>query len=512
MPFKGLPPVFSSAPRFDLPIDHAACAPKHRVTKAKNTTTAIGAIPYAFNAHRSVCLNPALIAVSNQDCASGNPSHLIGCSVTPETAEKTKGSIIYDGHGVVRGFKSEYLSRQVRDEVVKGITMPLYQLPQKSEELISTPSSALIDIAMRIEHEEFRGKAVFLQRLKNIYLEGNVSLQSLKDTVEILRSRTSGAHPELYKRVENIVARVRTEFHVTLHNDNLYGRFFDTCLARAVVENPSMGMLQARDILRNEMISDFMSYSGVEKSRLCICIAEKMENDVQAWRQDIPECLSFLESNTPERFLKLLNCDSDYSVPLVTLIMVKYILAKPAGYSKLLNDATSLYKRVISTQRNLSRIENSHEVSHRDGINLHYQNVDVHPAIKHTGVGIRPIDRYRTNVDSVSEHDQLALVSGRAMGVGMSGSSNILNHVMQKIIKTHPAFPVDDAKLMIAAALTFSGGHSINEAYTVFNFKDHQSFAPTSYATLYGKGEPYRSAIDQAYAAVMKLANKLDVP
>jgi hypothetical protein len=75
---------------------------------------------------------------------------------------------------------------------------------------------------------------------------------------------------------------------------------------------------------------------------------------------------------------------------------------------------------------------------------------------------------------------------------------------------------------MTAAQLTFSGGHSVNEAYTVFRFCDHHKdnykdgifneeiFQAIPFETLCEKDELTKKACDHAYEALLRTAIKLN--
>jgi len=125
------------------------------------------------------------------------------------------------------------------------------------------------------------------------------------------------------------------------------------------------------------------------------------------------------------------------------------------------------------------------------------------------GTGVRPIDRYKRNVRNLTEHDQEAQQSERAIGIGMSGSSNLLNALFRKIGADNPRFSITSARLIAAAHLTFSGGHSINEAFTVFNYANAGNVIPLSYSDLaaYFTASPveglFNSAVEHAFSAVI---------
>lgn len=114
---------------------------------------------------------------------------------------------------------------------------------------------------------------------------------------------------------------------------------------------------------------------------------------------------------------------------------------------------------VIKPQRDLNRIINNQVVSNRTGIKLNYQMQDQNGQPGY--IGIRSMVRYQSAVNSLTEHNQEALTSERPIGIGMSGSSNILNHLFILLDDEFSDFNIDHARLLAASFLTYSDGHSI---------------------------------------------------
>ncbi|QJU42331.1 hypothetical protein [Serratia marcescens] len=181
---------------------------------------------------------------------------------------------------------------------------------------------------------------------------------------------------------------------------------------------------------------------------------------------------------------------------LIMHLAVKYVITSP-GFNEMKNRASALYVDVISSQKNLNRLINNQEVSNRTGIKLTYQMQGQTGQPGYTGV--RPMDRYQSLIDNLTEHNQEALASEKPIGIGMSGSSNILNHLFILLDDESSDFNIEHARLLAASFLTYSGGHSINEAYTVFGYKDKKPFKPVSYSTLLESSEFTRNIIDMSY-------------
>jgi hypothetical protein len=140
------------------------------------------------------------------------------------------------------------------------------------------------------------------------------------------------------------------------------------------------------------------------------------------------------------------------------------------------------------------------------GLLLSYQKYYPANNEDYVGIGIRPIDKYMRPSAGVAltEHDTTALANERTIGIGISGSSNILHVLFQYLQLRDEDFPLDDAKLATASWLSYSGGHSFNEAYSVFGFMTEGNFKPLSFNALKKSSPLSEVAIAQAYNKVIE--------
>ncbi|TKK39235.1 hypothetical protein PflCFBP13517_23030 [Pseudomonas fluorescens] len=348
-----------------------------------------------------------------------------------------------------------------------------------------------------------------LEILKRSYLAGAVTTQNLEKLAKLIKLKTSSTSPVLNYKIEDIIASMAREFYITRHLDNFYGRLFETELAQHIIHNPSPEMVIAKKIITNVIKEHFQNLAPCLQVEMCLIIDGKLREDIGPWAESIAEIKNFMATNTPEDFIAMLNCDHIYSIPLTLSIAINYIVRaggfkcsrNPANtpyFNTYLPQRDTLYNDIITPQRAMERVVNDKEKSNRHGIMLHYQHGENKIQNK-LGVGIRPIDQYRISTTTVSEHNQQAFSIERAIGVGMSGCSNVLNFLYLDIEKNFPDFSIENARLMTAAHLTFSGGHSFNEAYTVFSYQNNKSFKPICFNELQEKNQLARMAIDHAY-------------
>ena len=435
---------------------------------------------------------------------------LIGKTIAPEIAEKTMHQIRYDGFGVIQSIRGK-LSEADFTLLRKHIVTPLSARPIKDEAgKIRTAGEVLIDIAAALEKSSELSnetKSRVAENLKNDFLARDFSAESLGTLRDAIASQHGDEAKDFLATIDRMIASIDKEFHVTRHNDNYYGRLFDTELSTHLVLHPNPDMLAAGKMIADYIRHDFSTHSKSAQAKICKYVADVMKEDCPAWRAEMPEANQFIARSTTKNFMAMLSSEHPYHIPLLLALAVKYTNCAPK-LSGMLAEASKLYVNVITRQRLLVRVNNSNEQSQRHGVMLHYQK-QTPRADLHLGQGERPIDRYQLPVTNLTGHNQAALHSETPVAVGMSGSSNILKHLFKRIETASPAFPLEQAQLMAAAYMSFSGGHTFNEAYTVFNYESNRYFAPLSYQKLQ-ENPGARDAIDHAYQQLMRHAQDLN--
>jgi hypothetical protein len=439
----------------------------------------------------------------------------IGKTVTPGAADRLHKAVIFDGNGVVKGFKSD-LSQTDYKLIIENITRPLNEKPQISEDRILTPGEAMIDISSAIATSNISGilKNKLATLIKQTWLAGNPTKQSAINVADLIKFQLNSQSSQLNDKIDKIISSIEKDFFVTRHNDNYYGRLFDTEFSTYLIDNPTSEMQDAKHQVRESILHDFGEYDTELKHDLCKLLKQWMLDDPPAWRGGIPEVSKFLASGSPADFTNMLHSKDKYSIPLILSIAVKYIASAP-GFDNMKNRATQFYVSTILPNRNLDDSSASKLTtglrSNRYGILLrHQQGVDNN---RFKGnYGIRPVDKYKssTSTNQLSEHNKNALRDERAIGIGMSGSTNLLNFLFNNLHTRTDKFPMDDAKLMTAAYLCFSGGHSINEAYTVFEYKNHRNFKPLSFSELSDTSDYHKKAVDYAFKKILDASADLN--
>lgn len=337
------------------------------------------------------------------------------------------------------------------------------------------------------------------------WMDGALSQQSLYNLVELIKTKISD-NTTISKEIDNIVRTLEKEFFVTKRNDNYYGRLFETECAKYIIENPNVDMINVRDAISSFILDDFSTIPYNEQLSLCNTIAYYMKSDPPSWRYSISHANRFIEDKQPVSFISMIKFSGEYSVPLILSTAIKYIISSQ-GTRELKDKATKHYISKILPQRQLIDSPSAayNKMSEAYGLFLSYQKNHLSQDEKEPGYGIRPMDKYiRPTVDvDLTEHDTVALSNEKAIGIGISGSSNILNFLFRRLQLQDECFPMDEAKLATASWLSYSGGHSFNEAYSVFGFMSQGNFKPLSFNKLKISSELSAKAIAYAYGKVI---------
>lgn len=429
---------------------------------------------------------------------------LVGKSIAPNIASINMDEVIFNGYGEIISLKSPLKERTFK-VLIDNIVKPLKETYVKNtEDKIRTAAECSIDMACAIKNSDIDSevKSLILNEIKVIYLSGSLSRQTLGLFLKYCSQILENNHP-IINELQKLLNSIEKEFYITKHNDNYYGRTFESAIAELVISEPSEEMRKNIEIIKNKIILDFNSLNNSQTQDLMESISTIMEADPAIWRTDISEVARFLKVCTQENFINMINTLSKIKSLLIMHLAVKYVVTSP-GFVDLKNTASSLYLDIILPQRDLNRVVNNQEISNRTGINLHYQMQN--QIGKKQYIGVRPIDRYKSSIDNLTEHNQEALTSERPIGIGMSGSANILNHLFILLDDEFLDFNIEHARLLAASFLTHSGGHSINEAYTVFGYKDKKSFRPLSYSNLLESNKYTKNIIDSSYNKLIDAA------
>jgi hypothetical protein len=434
-------------------------------------------------------------------------SALIGKSVPPTIARKYEKNFAYDGYGTILAIKKPVTERQFK-LVLEAIIKPLSETHSGGLNPVKTPGECVVNIAALLKHND---EPIALQDMvKATWLDGGLSRQSVVNMCSLLNVTLSATSPSR-SGINTILSNLEPEFIRTRRNDAFYPRLFETALAEEIVHQPTAEMNEVRDAIALFLVNHFLMQTNGDEERRSICekVASAMLADPAIWRSEIPEAQMFLSTRSPDDFVAMLQSKGRYSIPLVVSLVVKYAVSS-STLSEVVANATQYYVDKIKPERDLisAPTDQPNKPTNLHGLLLPYQRGANSRYGKINGSGVRPIDRYvRPSAGKgLTSHDLVAVSSERAIGIGMSGSANIVNFVLHELMDRGQPLHLNDAQLATAAWLTFSGGQSFNEAYSVFSHLDSSSFKPLSFVDLQNQSEGMASAVSSAFERLMEKA------
>ncbi|EKT61356.1 hypothetical protein [Providencia sneebia] len=442
------------------------------------------------------------------------PYDLIGMTISPNVAQNFKDEINFTGTGRIISFNTHVMSEGKIQLLLKNRMESLNKTPQIATHCIRTPGEVIINLASLLEKYRLpnSNKLEIENTLKYIWLEGISHKQKINKIANEIINKTNNSK-ELHNKINNITSTLEHKKSITKRNDNYYGRLFETELSKYIINNPNANMIDVRNIISEFIIETFNTLPWDKKVKTCIHIADNMYSDPPSWRHNIDLANEFIRNDTPDNFIKMVKYSGEYSTPLLLSIAVKYLITrrKKGIIGAMRRKATKYYYKIIKPQRrtlptcNL----NYHLKNSRYGILLPHQ---ISASSNKLKSGIRPIDKYALPINNITQHDKVALSHERVVGIGMSGSANLLNTLFNALKDNNKHFPIDDAKLAAASWLTYSGGHSYNEAYSVFNSTHSKGFKPLSFNNIAQINQLSEKAVNHAYEKVIKASVKLNYP
>lgn len=383
-----------------------------------------------------------------------------------------------------------------------------------SSEKIRIATECLMDIValLRLKGADKYNEPL-MGLLKKWFLSGRFNSASLDYLKDFKFKGAPGSSKSeinaLRSRIDNILASCEKEVDSVRSHDNYYGRLFDSFFASEIINSPSKEMLDAAKTINLAIIENFNSrHAENERNWLCHELKEDLIADPPAWRADISEVSDFFKNSTPENFIKMLHSPHKLAHALTIHLAVKYIALSPGCYP-IRSQASPIYTYVIKPQKKTLLAGDEMPVSKLVGILLKHQHRD--NTFTTAGAGIRPLDTIKPLTAELTLHNKQALSHGSPVATGMSGSANILNYFFHELAEDSDTFDMEQAKLLSAAELTYSGGHSISEAYTSFNLAENRDFQPLDYFSLLHQPVA-RKAADYAWEEVLKRAIEINTP
>lgn len=416
---------------------------------------------------------------------------ILGLSLPPAIADAWAEKIAFDGIGRVVGLKSELSMDEIR-RLIQQQTTPLNRQNAVGERHApKTESASLIAFVSELRKDGSPVAKLLADRAQAMWLNGQVNTQGsialYKQAVDQLHDR-----PALSAMAESLLTDARMEKTSGQYIDNLFGRYFDSEFAHALIQRPTASALkisaQIGHFLVEEFDSEFKKFfpdPAGRESRLIgkmQAFAKAIAEDTRPWFSEVPELKTFLAQPTYEHFkLMMGKVDNGFDMIKVPFLAVK-MATTPGMYLDTASwkaEGDSFYwKEIIkarSTGSELSAgVDTSYKVSLQEKRTRNYGTLLPH----HGAIGQHDYPDFGEGRDVAAgkvltpgketPFERNALSQGLTVVTGASGSTNIMTHLNRHIGLNLADFSQSQAYLNTLAFLVFDGGHSVNESLAVY--------------------------------------------
>ncbi|HEX7636174.1 MAG TPA: hypothetical protein VF427_12960, partial [Noviherbaspirillum sp.] len=265
----------------------------------------------------------------------------------------------------------------------------------------------------------------------------------------------------------------------TQHNDNMYGRKFESEFVHALIKSPPAGTMDASRKIGQALWADFNEEhkrdtpAGISKSLQDM--AETMEP--RPWFNEVPDLKKFVEEPTSDN-LKAMLCNVSHGFDVIKVLYLFYKVSElfsdrigwkntaDKRYTPLQAERSTRPFQEIKGEQGEVKLGRLMMQTSRYGIGLanhpDYEKYDTFQSAKNmTYVRMIP------NPNEATEAEQQRLRHGHSTVTGLSGTTNLLNFLSLKIAETDKNFSIEQAMLAGMMFLVFDGGHSLSEIMAV---------------------------------------------
>lgn len=327
-----------------------------------------------------------------------------------------------------------------------------------------------------------------------------------------------------------------SDMPLTRLHDNIYGRVFDSTFVEELVKDPPPGVLTAMAQAKRHT-HDWIMGANIREDSLEAAVASLQDylstKDPRFWFTQTPELMAVRDAPSPQEAVTALKAylSSDLTTG-VDAVAVPYVMVKLwnalAQNAKVdwKTEGDKNYWTVITKQVGRTDAPSSEhgkvmphkQTSSGGGITLHHQpnptdGTGMSNSIRPSTVNMPQI----TPDDNVTASVDTALSHGLPYASGVSGSTNIMLHLLKAMQDEGSDVDVPNFVLGTMMFLVYDGGHSVHEVlWTANQLNETLGFNldlgggddPTAFVADYTKlqalfGDTNRAKLDEALDGAM---------
>jgi len=291
-----------------------------------------------------------------------------------------------------------------------------------------------------------------------------------------------GSLGELTRKMQaDIPDPAQAEVYQTRLHDNMYGRAMESVLMAELVHNPPANVMHSMETI-GKILSGVLNTQPLQAQEAAASrLQGMMRHERRAWQAQSPALERFVGASSPREALGALH--AMLAAPVkngIDCIVIPYASVKLSicmqtdnqHVSEWMAEANELYGGAIhdATSRIIDEGKNDNRKTKKAGITMHHQ-----PSIvqgEWMEGAMHPGDRNRPDLQDASPEVKQALQHGVAFASGVSGSTNIMMHMVGKFKSKGIDIDAKDALLGTMMFINYDGGHSMHEALWVANHVD----------------------------------------
>ncbi|WP_151638910.1 hypothetical protein [Noviherbaspirillum aerium] len=271
-------------------------------------------------------------------------------------------------------------------------------------------------------------------------------------------------------------------YQTRLH-DNIYGRAMESVLMAELVHNPPANVKTCMGKMGTTLASVLNTQPLASQEATALDMQNMLRQERRAWQAQSPALERFINAPTPREALIALK--AFLQAPMHTgidCIAIPYAAIKLSvcmqnrnGYAvEWMSGANRMYGGVVNraAARITETAANPNRMIRKADITMHHQ-----PAIvkgRWMEAVMHPADRNRPDLSNATPEVKQALQHGIAYASGISGTTNIIMHMVDAFKKRGIDIDAKDAMLGTMMFINYDGGHSMHEALWVGNQLDRK--------------------------------------
>lgn len=329
----------------------------------------------------------------------------------------------------------------------------------------------------RPEHRKFLEKLGYetMDRVMQHKLRPDETKAWLRQVEADCRNQGLEGLGKLARRLRHDIPASADGYETRLH-DNIYGRAMESVLISELVRDPPASVKQGMNALALHLDLMLKALPPQAQQDTALQVQQMMRHERRGWQTESPALEAFFNAR-PDQAVKALKqllrapAANGFDCIAIPYLTVKMSLCMQAhGAAPWMRKANENYANVVghAAARLTETAPNYNRLAPKSGITMHHQP-DI---VGGRESAMHPGDRNRPDLEHASPELKTALEHGVSFVSGVSGSTNIVMHMVGDILDRGGKVDPKDALLGTMMFLNYDGGHSMHEAMWVGNQLD----------------------------------------